>query len=468
MLFNTLSFGIFFVVVLIFYWLIPMKMKTLCLLISSYAFYAFWDWRFLALILLISFTNFHIVRLLDSKAGKARKRLLMFVVLLNLITLAVFKYLDFFVGSLKNLLGKIGFEPTFSTLNLILPLGISFITFKAISYAVDVYKRELEPTQSIVEFGIFLSYFPYMIAGPIMSAKIMLPQFKKLPNSISPSSVKSALLLITLGFFKKTVIGDYSAPLVNRIFDDNSYFDWKTLLIGVFAFSLQIYGDFSGYSDMGRGISRLMGIELARNFEEPYLSRNITEFWRRWHISLSSWFRKYLYIPLGGNRVSVQRSLLNLLIVMTIAGFWHGAAITFLIWGAVHGTLLIVHKLMLIQNSRWRIVKGIHLLSTVKIGVTFCTVSIAWVFFRSESIDTSIQIISRIVSKDTGTFDRMDFLQLLILLAISFGTDLVVRQYRSAKQVLGTYTSGLVIGMLLAIALSFRSSEIVPFVYFQF
>jgi len=468
MLFNTLSFGIFFVVVLIFYWRIPMKMKTLCILIASYAFYAFWDWRFLALILLISFTNFHIVRLLDSKAGKARKRFLVFIVSLNLITLAVFKYLDFFVDSLKNLLVKFGFEPTFSTLNLILPLGISFITFKAISYAVDVYKRELQPTQSIVEFGIFLSYFPYMIAGPIMSAKKMLPQFERLPNRISPNTVKSALLLITLGFFKKTVIGDYSAPLVNRIFDDNTYFDWKTLLIGVFAFSLQIYGDFSGYSDMGRGISRLMGIELARNFEEPYLSRNITEFWRRWHISLSSWFRKYLYIPLGGNRVSVQRSLFNLLIVMTIAGFWHGAAITFLVWGAVHGTLLIVHKLMLIQNSRLRIAKDFHLFSMVKIAITFCTVSIVWIFFRAESYDTSIQIISRIVSKDTGTFDRMDFLQLLILLVISFGTDLVVKQYRSAKQVLGTYTSGLVIGMLLAVALSFRSSEIVPFVYFQF
>lgn len=468
MLFNTLSFGVFFVVVLLFYWCIPDKMKTLCLLIASYAFYAFWDWRFLALIFLISFTNFHFVRLLDRKAGKARKRLLVFIISLNLITLAVFKYLDFFVDSLKNLFSKIGFEPTFSTLNLILPLGISFITFKAISYAVDVYKGELQPTQSIVEFGIFLSYFPYMIAGPIMSAKIMLPQFKRLPNRLSPSTVKSALLLITLGFFKKTVIGDYSAPLVNRIFDDNTYFDWKTLLIGVFAFSLQIYGDFSGYSDMGRGISRLMGIELARNFEEPYLSRNITEFWRRWHISLSSWFRRYLYIPLGGNRVSVQRSLLNLLIVMTIAGFWHGAAITFLIWGAVHGTLLILHKLMLIQNSRWRIAKDIHLFSTAKIAITFCTVSIVWVFFRAESFDTSIQILSRIVSKDNGTFDRMDFLQLLILLAISFGTDLVVKKYRSAKQVLGTYTSGLVIGVLLAVSLSFRSSEIVPFVYFQF
>jgi D-alanyl-lipoteichoic acid acyltransferase DltB (MBOAT superfamily) len=390
------------------------------------------------------------------------------IVSLNIIILAVFKYLNFFADSLKTLLGKIGIEPTFSTFNLILPLGISFITFKAISYVVDVYKRELEPTKSIVEFGLFLSYFPYMIAGPIMSAKIMLPQFKKLPNRISPGTVKSALLLVTLGFFKKTVIGDYSAPLVNRIFDDNTYFDWKTLLIGMFAFSLQIYGDFSGYSDMGRGISRLMGVELVRNFEEPYLSRSITEFWRRWHISLSSWFRKYLYIPLGGNRVSVHRNLLNLLIVMTIAGLWHGAAFTFLIWGAVHGALLVIHKLILIQNSRWRIAKNIHLFSTAKIAATFCIVSIIWVFFRAESLDTSFQMISRIVSKDTGTFDRMDFLQLLILLAISFGTDLIVRQYRSARQVLGTFTSGLVIGVLLAVALSFRSSEIVPFVYFQF
>ena len=219
---------------------------------------------------------------------------------------------------------------------------------------------------------------------------------------------------------------------------------------------------------MARGISRLLGIELVRNFEEPYLSRNITEFWRRWHISLSTWFRRYLYIPLGGNRTNFQRGLLNLFIVMTIAGLWHGASFTFLIWGAIQGILLIVHKLTVRLNPLSGKLKYFPLLNTVNIGITFCTISVVWVFFRAESFHTAMEMLTRIAGKAAGTFDRMDFLQLLILIAISFSTDLIVRRYRSARFVLGTYTSGLAVGILFAIALSFRASEIVPFVYFQF
>jgi D-alanyl-lipoteichoic acid acyltransferase DltB (MBOAT superfamily) len=219
---------------------------------------------------------------------------------------------------------------------------------------------------------------------------------------------------------------------------------------------------------MARGISRLLGIELMRNFKEPYLSRNITEFWRNWHISLSTWFRKYLYIPLGGNRVNFNRGLLNLLIVMTIAGLWHGAALTFLIWGAIQGLLLIVHKLVVRVNPLSGLFTYFPLLSTIKIGITFCTISLVWVFFRADSFHTATEMLTRIAGKAGGTFDRMDFLQLLILLAISFSTDLIIRRYRSARYVLGTYSSGLVVGILFAIALSFRASEIVPFVYFQF
>lgn len=350
MLFNTFAFILFFAAVLPLYWLIPARLKTNCLLAASYFFYAFWDWRFLVLMIIITVINFYLSRSMARKSGKSRKRLLTLIVSLNLIALATFKYLNFFVESFVSLLGAFGYKPGFTLINIILPLGISFVTFKAISYAVDVYNRELQAAKSVIEFGIFLSYFPYMIAGPIMSAKVMLPQLRVLPTRLTSGSINSALLLIALGFFKKTVIGDYSAPLVNRIFENNTYFDWKTLLIGIFAFSLQIYGDFSGYSDMARGISRLLGIELMRNFEEPYLSRNITEFWRRWHISLSNWFKKYLYLPLGGNRNGFQRGLLNLLIVMTIAGLWHGASFTFLVWGAIQGTLLILHKLIVRYN----------------------------------------------------------------------------------------------------------------------
>jgi alginate O-acetyltransferase complex protein AlgI len=468
MLFNSFAFLVFFAIVLPLYWIIPARMKTLCLLVSSYFFYAFWDWRFLALIILVSLANFQITQWMSGESGTRRTKLLVVIVVLNLLTLATFKYLNFFVESFAALLSTFGIEPSFTTINIILPLGISFFTFKAISYAVDVYKREMEPTTSVIEFGIFLSYFPYMIAGPIMSAKAMLPQLRVIPNKLTSSNINSALLLIALGFFKKTVIGDYSAPLVNRIFGNNTYFDWKTLLIGIFAFSLQIYGDFSGYSDMARGISRLLGIELRRNFEEPYLSKNITEFWRRWHISLSTWFRNYLYIPLGGNRVNFHRGLSNLLLVMTIAGLWHGAAATFLIWGAIQGLLLIVHKIMVHFNPLSGLPKFFPFVNIIKIGITFCTVSIVWVFFRAESFNTAAEMITRIAGKAGGTFDRMDFLQLLILLIITFSTDLIIRLYRSARFTLGTYASGLVVGILFAIALSFRASEIVPFVYFQF
>ena len=468
MLFNTFAFLLFFAVVLLLYWLLPPRMRTPSLLVASYFFYAFWDWRFLALIIAITIANFHLTRLIGSESGRRRTQLLVATVSINLVVLAIFKYLNFFADSFSSLMRTFGFEPSFTTIRIILPLGISFFTFKAISYAVDVYRQEMKPTTSLVEFGIFLSYFPYMIAGPIMSAKVMLPQLRVRPTRLTSSTINSALLLIALGFFKKTVIGDYAAPMVNRIFENNTLFDWKTLLIGIFAFSLQIYGDFSGYSDMARGLSRLLGIELIRNFEEPYLSRNITDFWRRWHISLSTWFRKYLYFPLGGSRVKFRRSLLNLFTVMTIAGLWHGAAFTFLIWGAIQGLLLIVHKLTVRFNLLGGSLKHFPLIDIVKIGITFCTVSMAWVFFRADSFHTATEMVTRIVEKAGGTFDRMDFLQLLILLVISFSTDLIVRRYRSARFVLNTYTSGLVIGILFAIALSFRASEIVPFVYFQF
>jgi len=467
-LFNTFAFVLFFAAVLPLYWLIPARLKTNCLLAASYFFYAFWDWRFLVLMIIITVINFYLSRSMARKSGKSRKRLLTLIVSLNLIALATFKYLNFFVESFVSLLGAFGYKPGFTLINIILPLGISFVTFKAISYAVDIYNRELQAAKSVIEFGIFLSYFPYMIAGPIMSAKVMLPQLRVLPTRLTSGSINSALLLIALGFFKKTVIGDYSAPLVNRIFENNTYFDWKTLLVGIFAFSLQIYGDFSGYSDMARGISRLLGIELMRNFEEPYLSRNITEFWRRWHISLSNWFKKYLYLPLGGNRNGFQRGLLNLLIVMTIAGLWHGASFTFLVWGAIQGTLLILHKLIVRYNPVPNLLKHFYTLVILKTGFTFCVVSLAWVFFRAESLHTAIEMLTRIAGKDGGTFDRLDFLQLLILIMICLGTDLIVRQYRSARFTLGTYTSGFVIGILLAVSLTFRASEIVPFVYFQF
>lgn len=468
MLFNTLTFLVFFVVVLFFYWHLSSRIQKPFLLLASYAFYSFWDWRFLFLIIFVTLANFYLTRSISRAQVSRKKNIFFLTVTFNLLVLGVFKYFNFFIESFNSFTSALGLTLHLSSINIILPLGISFFTFKAISYAVDVYRQELESTDSLIDFGIFLSYFPYMLSGPIMSAKIMLPQLRAIPTRLSSATINSALLLIALGFFRKTVIGDYAAPLVDRMFGNSTLFDWKSLLIGVFAFSFQIYGDFAGYTDMARGISRLLGIELIRNFKEPYLSKNITSFWRHWHISLSTWFKNYLYIPLGGNRVRLYKSTLNLMLVMTIAGLWHGAAATFLVWGMIHGFLLVAHKLWVRFASNLTFLRNLHFPNIFKICVTFVLVSLSWIFFRADSFQSAMEIVTRILGKSSGTFDRIDFLQLLILIGTSFTLDLVVRKYRKSNFVLGVFFSGLVIGLLLTVALVFRASEIIPFVYFQF
>ena len=443
-------------------------MRKPLLLLTSYAFYSFWDWRFLFLIILVTLANFYLTRCISRMLISRRKYVLFFTITFNSLILGVFKYYNFFIESFNSLLKGLGLTPYPNTIKIILPLGISFFTFKAISYAIDVYRNELEPTDSLIDFGIFLSYFPYMLAGPIMSAKIMFPQLREIPTRLSSATVNSALLLIALGFFRKTVIGDYAAPMVDRIFGNSTQFDWKSLLIGVFAFSFQIYADFAGYTDMARGISRLLGIELIRNFREPYLSRNITSFWRHWHISLSTWFKNYLYIPLGGNRVHYLRSALNLMLVMSIAGLWHGAALTFLVWGMFHGFLLVAHKMWIRSTSEIMLIKSLRIPNIFKICGTFTLVTLGWIFFRADSFQSAIELIGRILGKSTGVFDRIDFLQLLILIVVSFTLDFLIRNYRKSNFVLGVFSSGLVIGFLLTVAFIFRASEIIPFVYFQF
>lgn len=443
-------------------------MRKPLLLLASYAFYSFWDWRFLFLIILVTLVNFYLTRCIGRTLISRKKYILFLTITFNLLVLGVFKYYNFFIESFNALLNVIRLTPHPNTIKIILPLGISFFTFKAISYAIDVYRNELEPTDSRIDFGIFLAYFPYMLAGPIMSAKVMLPQLQAIPTRLSSATVNSALLLIALGFFRKTVIGDYAAPMVDRIFGNSSQFDWKSLLIGVFAFSFQIYADFAGYTDMARGISRLLGIELIRNFREPYLSRNITSFWRQWHISLSTWFKNYLYIPLGGNRVHFLKSAWNLMLVMTIAGLWHGAAPTFLVWGMFHGFLLVAHKMWIRSTSEIMLLKSLRIPNIFKVCSTFTLVTLGWIFFRADSFQSAIELIGRILEKSTGVFDQIDFLQLLILIVISFTLDLFIRTYRKSNFVLSVFSSGLIIGFLLTVSFIFRASEIIPFVYFQF
>ncbi|UCD62099.1 MAG: MBOAT family protein, partial [Flavobacteriaceae bacterium] len=342
MLFNSLDFAIFFPVVFVFYWIVA-KNKTarnVFLLAASYFFYGWWDWRFLFLIVISSLVDYVVGhQLSQTSIYKRRKLLLGLSLLVNLGFLCYFKYTNFFIETFVDSFRLFGKNIEVSTLNIILPVGISFYTFQTLSYTIDVYRNQLKPTKDILSFFAFVAFFPQLVAGPIERASHLLPQFYK-TYRFNYELVKSGLLLMAFGLFKKMVIADRVAILVNQVYNNPSeYHGYETILATVF-FAFQIYCDFSGYSDIAIGIGRTMGFDLMKNFDSPYFSKSITEFWRRWHISLSTWFRDYVYIPLGGNRKGEARTYFNLFAVFLISGLWHGAAMTFLIWGAIHGLII--------------------------------------------------------------------------------------------------------------------------------
>lgn len=391
MLFNSLEFLIFLPIVFLLYWYVfskNLKSRNLFILFVSYIFYGWWDWKFLGLIFISSLADFYIGQKLFESENISRKRYyLISSIAINLGILGFFKYFNFFIDNFKILLENFGYSQDINTLNIILPVGISFYTFQTLSYTIDIYRNHLKPTNDPIQFFAFVSFFPQLVAGPIERAQNLLPQFydiKKFDYSLGVDGLRQILW----GFFKKVVIADNCATGVSYIFDNHEILPGSTLIIGSVLFAFQIYGDFSGYSDIAIGTAKLFGFNLMQNFAFPYFSTSINEYWKRWHISLSSWFRDYVYIPLGGSRVSKFRHLLNLIITFSISGLWHGANWTFLAWGFLNG-LLYLPSIYIKKINTYKF----KVLIVPKILFTFSMTCLLWVFFRSNDIDSAFGYI---------------------------------------------------------------------------
>ncbi len=481
MLFNSIDFAIFLPVVFVLYWFFvnkDLKQQNAFLLISSYFFYGWWDWRFLSLIVFSSFVDYFVGRRLRITSDERKRRwLLLSSILVNLGFLGFFKYFNFFAESFSDaftLFGK-SFAPY--RLNIILPVGISFYTFQTMSYTIDVYRRRLDPTDDIIAFFAFVSFFPQLVAGPIERASNLLPQFYR-HRVFEYDRAIDGMRQILWGLFKKIVIADNCALYVNQIFSDYAHLPGSTLLLGAFFFAFQIYGDFSGYSDIAIGTARLFGFNLMRNFAYPYFSRDIAEFWRRWHISLSSWFRDYVYIPLGGSRGGTFMKIRNTFIIFLVSGFWHGANWTFLAWGFLNACFFL--PLMLLNKNRenrgviasGKIWPGIGAFS--KIVMTFMLTTLAWIFFRSPTITDAVKYIQGIFS--VSFFEIPQLLSVKMLFDLSMIAFLLTIEWMQREKQHGLEFSGVRLPGQLRWGFYFVIITIIvwfggqpeAFIYFQF
>lgn len=405
MLFNSIDFAIFLPIVFALYWVVTnrnLKLQNLLIVTASYIFYGWWDWRFLSLILFSTIVDFAVGQKLGNEENSfKRKTLLWTSVLVNLGFLGFFKYYNFFLDNFISAFSFFGQDIQANSLNIILPVGISFYTFQTLSYTIDVYKRKLEPTKDFIAFLAFVSFFPQLVAGPIERASHLLPQFYK-KRTFDYSKAVDGMRQILWGLLKKIVIADNCSIYVNEYFRNPDQYSGSSLLLGGVLFAFQIYGDFSGYSDIAIGTSRLYGFDLKKNFSFPYFSRDIAEFWRRWHISLSTWFRDYLYIPLGGSRGGTWMKVRNTFIIFIVSGFWHGANWTFIVWGALNAIYFL--PLLLTNNNRNNletVAQGKLLPSIKEVAFMFLTFGLtvfAWIFFRAESLSHAFEYLSKIFS----------------------------------------------------------------------
>ena len=402
MLFNSFEFLVFLPIVFLLYWFVfrERKWQNLLVVVASYIFYGWWDWRFLCLIALTSFFSYASGLLLERYEGHRRWQQVVSAanIVLNLSILGTFKYYNFFVENLDALFGMMGYHLDWVTMNVILPVGISFYTFQALSYSIDVYQKKLPATHDIVEFFAYISFFPQLVAGPIERATNLLPQFQR-DRQFDYAKAVDGMRQILWGLFKKIFIADNCAYTVNAFWDSYSGMNGLSLMILGILFTFQIYCDFSGYSDMAIGTARLFGINLMRNFNFPYYSRTIPEFWRRWHISLMTWFRDYIYFPLGGSRCARWKVIRNTLIVFFVSGLWHGANWTFICWGLYHACLIAIFILFGINTKSKDIVAQGRLLPSLKefwqMAVTFALVIIGWIIFRAENMTQACEFITR-------------------------------------------------------------------------
>jgi len=429
MLFNSLDFAIFLPIVFILYWFVTqksLKLQNLLIVVASYIFYGWWDWRFLSLILFSTIVDYSIGQQLEKTEVITKRKLLLWVsILVNLGFLGFFKYYNFFLDNFITAFSFFGSSIKSNSLNIILPVGISFYTFQTLSYTIDIYRKKMQPTKDFIAFSAFVSFFPQLVAGPIERATNLLPQFY-IRRQFDYTKAVDGMRQILWGLFKKIVIADNCAEYANAIFNNSTEYSGSTLFLGAIFFTFQIYGDFSGYSDIAIGTSRLFGFNLRQNFAFPYFSRDIAEFWRRWHISLSTWFRDYLYIPLGGSRGGTWMKVRNTFIIFIVSGFWHGANWTFIVWGFLNALYFIpllllnknrVHTNSVIAEGRW----FPNTKESFSMLLTFFITVIAWIFFRADNISMAFDILREIFSKSLFTGieyfnSRLSFIVILIVL----------------------------------------------------
>ncbi len=402
MIFNSLTFLVFLTIFLTLYFSSSGKGRLWVCLLGSYVFYGWWDYRFLLLIMFSTIVDYLFGMYIDrSEEQSRRKAVLTMSCIVNLSLLGFFKYFNFFIDSFQHVSDTVGLGTSLTTLNIILPVGISFYTFQSMSYTIDVYRREIRMEPSLLRFATFIAFFPQLVAGPIVRARDFLPQLHS-DHPFNWDNVTTGTGLVLAGYFKKVVVADGAALIVDRIFDQTSLQSSLGLAVGVVLYAFQIYCDFSGYSDIAIGLARVMGFEFPENFRTPYISKSFSEFWQRWHISLSSWLRDYLYIPLGGNRDGTFHTYRNLMITMLLGGLWHGADWKFVIWGGLHGMYLVVQRLI---GNRWqRLRTALYipnwLSGWLEMALVFGLTCLAWVFFRAHSAGEAWDIIGRIATLD--------------------------------------------------------------------
>ena len=472
MIFTEFRFIIFFMIVFAVHWLlIGTRSRKLWLLSCSYFIYAAWDWRFLSLILLSTVVDYCVALALERKSSspKVRKRLLITSVVFNLGMLGVFKYFNFFQESAVALLTSVGFSPHPTTLQIILPVGISFYTFQTMSYTIDVYREKLQARKSLLDVALFVGFFPQLVAGPIVRAIDFLPQLQS-QRTFSKVAWRGCITLFLLGFIKKACVSDNISIYIDQYFSDPQAFESLSAVLAVSLYSVQIYCDFSGYSDMAIATAGMLGYQFCDNFSFPYFATNIQDFWRRWHISLSTWLRDYLYIPLGGSRGSKLFHYRNLLLTMLLGGLWHGAAWRFVVWGALHGVALIAHR-EFDQNISRRL-RDNFVWKFISMVVTFYWVGLAWIFFRAADMQDAIFVSKAYMGLGwlSGAEAASLSSKLWVVLAVLLAGHLIAYSGIIEKAVKKSprWAFAAAVGVTVAVITSMIATEIKPFIYFQF
>lgn len=465
MLFPTLDFGLFFLAIFALVWAVSgsNEWRKILLLLASWAFYGAWDWRFVALLIASAVINWGAAGIIYAARTRGTQKLVVTIgVIGNLGILGFFKYYDFFLEQLGTLLAAWGMARDLPLLQIVLPVGVSFFTFQGMSYLIDVYRGRLRAA-SLLDITLLMSFFPHLVAGPIVRGADLLPQFEKTPK-LNRDMVAMALLLIVWGLFKKAVVAsELSVNLVDPVFFDPSAHSSLDLMIAAYGYAVQIYCDFSAYSDMAIGIAALFGYRFPRNFDQPYRAASMQDFWRRWHISLSSWLRDYLYIGLGGNRGGLFMQCRNIMLTMLLGGFWHGAKWTFLIWGGLHGGVQVIETL-------WRRAGLPGLPKLLAILVTFHIVTLGWIFFRADSFDAAVAYLAGIGAGDWANGMTTPLLGGLILLGMAFhftppdlGQRIALRLRHLPAPLLG-----LLVGAAILVIDAMRFEGVAPFIYYQF